>query len=87
MKVTRVNIIKLKNVGCIKAIANIVLDEAICINRIEVVERRDEMFISFPIRRNRERRIFNIAHPINSEIREKIQKAIIQEYKEKCNEG
>lgn len=87
MRITSIEIRKIKNAGTIKAVASIVLDDAICINRIEIVERRDGMFISFPIRRNREGRIFNIAHPINSEIREKIQKAIIQEYKEKCSEG
>ena len=49
MRVTRVNMKKLKNAGCIKAIASIVLDEAICVKQIEVVEGRDgELFISFP---------------------------------------
>jgi hypothetical protein len=46
MRVTRVNMKKLKNAGCIKAIASIVLDEAICLKQIEVVEGREgELFI------------------------------------------
>lgn len=87
MRITSIEIRKIENAGTIKAVASIVLDDAICINRIEVVEREGEMFISFPIRKNREGKIYNIAHPINSETREKIQKAILQEYKEKCSEG
>ncbi len=87
MRITSIEIRKIENAGTIKAVASIVLDDAICINRIDVVERKGEMFISFPIRKNREGKIYNIAHPITSETREKIQKAILQEYKEKCSEG
>lgn len=83
MRVTRVNMKKLKNAGCIKAIASIVLDEAICLKQIEVVEGREgELFIAFPKFRNMQRKFYNVAHPIDNELRKKIQSAVLEEYKE-----
>ena len=87
MRVTSVRINKLKGGGSILALASIILDDAICINKIEIVRRNNETFISFPIKISRSRKKYTIAHPINIEIKEKIQNAILQEYKEICNKG
>lgn len=82
MKVTRVNIKKIKNAGCIQAVANIVLDEAICVKQIEIVEgRNDELFIAFPKFRNKQGKFYNVAHPIDNELRKKIQSAVLEEYR------
>lgn len=83
MRVTKINIKKLKNAGCIQAVASIVLDEAICVKQIEIVKGRDEkLFISFPKFRNMQGKFYNVAHPINNELRKKIQSAVLEEYKE-----
>lgn len=88
MRVTKINIKKLKNAGCIQAVASIVLDEAICVKQIEIVKGRDEkLFIAFPKFRNINGKFYNIAHPINNELRKKIQSAILQEYREINNKG
>lgn len=82
MRVTSVRINKLKGGASILALASIILEDAICI-----VRRNNETFISFPIKISRSRKKYTIAHPINIEIKEKIQNAILQEYKEICNKG
>ncbi len=87
MRITSIKINKFNNTGSIQGVASIVLDDAICINNIEIAQGKFGMFISFPIRRNKEGKIYNVVHPINSETREKIQKAILQEYQEICNKG
>lgn len=48
MRVTSIKIEKLEDKGAIKARASIVLDDAICIHNIRIVEGRKGLFISFP---------------------------------------
>lgn len=76
MRITRVNAKKIKKAGAIVGVASIVLDEAICVNGIEIIDSKKGLFISFPFKEKT-----NIAHPINNEFRRKIQEAVIEEYK------
>lgn len=82
MRVTSIKIEKLEDKGAIKARASIVLDDAICIHNIRIVEGRKGLFISFPYTKDKNNKILDIVHPINAETREKIQEAIITEYKD-----
>lgn len=82
MRVTSIKIEKLEDKGAIKARTSIVLDDAICIHNIRIVEGRKGLFISFPYTKDKNNKILDIVHPINAETREKIQEAIITEYKD-----
>lgn len=83
MRVTRVWINKLENAGAVVATADIVLDEEICVNEIQIINGSKGLNIAFPFKndKKKEGRYLDIAHPITNELREKIQKAIIEEYK------
>ena len=76
MRITRVNVKKTKRAGAIVGVASIVLDEAICVNNIEIIDGKHELYISFPFKSKT-----NVAHPTEEEFRRKIQEAIIEEYK------
>lgn len=76
MRITRVNVKKIKRAGAIVGVASIVLDEAICVNNIEIINSKHGLYISFPFKSKT-----NIAHPTNNEFRRKIQEAVIEEYK------
>lgn len=81
IKVTEVRIIKLNETMRAKAMASVVLNDAICINDIRIMEGEKGPFISMPSRRKENGQFKDIAHPINQETREKIQAAILEEYK------
>lgn len=80
VKVTEVKIIKLNETMRAKAMASVVLNDCICINDIRVLEGKEGLFISMPSRKKENGQFKDIVHPINSETREKIQKAILEEY-------
>lgn len=82
IKVTEVRIKKYNSVMRAKAMASIIINNCICINDIRVIEGRDGLFIAMPSRKTQEGDFKDIAHPINSETREIIQKAILEKYKE-----
>lgn len=81
MRLTDVKVTKIENVGSTKAIASIVFDDAICVRDIRVVEGKMGLLISFPKQKRRDG-LVDVAHTINSETREKIQNAILEEYKQ-----
>lgn len=82
MRLTDVKVIKIEDAGRVKAVASIVMDDEFCVRDIKIIEENEKLFIVMPSRKVAGKGFKNIAHPINSETREKIQKAILEEYKE-----
>lgn len=80
IKVTNVNVVKLDTNNKIRAVASIVINDAICIRGIKILENEQKFFIGFPSDKTPTGGYRDIAHPINQETREIIQKAIIEEF-------
>ena len=84
MRITRVTMEKIDSIdrGKIKAIASILIDDEFVVNDIKVIEGKKELFIAMPSKRTADGEFKDIAHPINAEIREKIQTAVFAKYYE-----
>ena len=82
IKITSINMMKIESENRCKAVVSIVLNDAICINDIKIVEGQKGLFIVMPSRRKPNGEFKDVAHPINSETRELIQKAVIDKYNE-----
>lgn len=77
--------VKVKKVGKesenrMKAVASVTFDDAFAVHDIKVIESATETFIAMPSRKTPKGEWKDIAHPINSETRSMIQKAILDEY-------
>jgi Uncharacterized protein, involved in the regulation of septum location len=66
----------------LKAFVNIVIDDAFIIRNIKVIEGENGLFVAMPSRRIGTGEYRDIAHPINTDTRNMIEKAIIEKYKE-----
>lgn len=87
MKVTNVRIMPLKNgTGATKGYASITLDEVFAVNDIRVMEGQKGLFISMPNRKGKDKdgneKYFDIAFPVNADLRKEINDAIIAKYNE-----
>lgn len=81
MRVTSIKIKRIESNGLTRASADIVLDEAICVKDIKIIDGKKGLFISFPYKKRIfDGKIVDVVHPLNTEFRQKIQKAIIEEY-------
>ncbi len=80
MQVTDVRIRKIAKEGKMKAIVSITLDEEFVIHDIKVIEGEKGLFIAMPSRRAGDGEYRDIAHPINSNTREKVQNIILEKY-------
>ena len=82
MEITAVRIRKIAKEGKMKAVVSITLDQEFVIHDIKVIEGEKGLFIAMPSRRAGDGEYRDIAHPINSETREKVQSIILQKYQE-----
>ncbi len=70
-----------------KAIVSITLDEEFVVHDIKVIEGEKGLFIAMPSRRAGDGEYRDIAHPINSETREKVQSVILDAYEKALKSG
>lgn len=63
-----------------KAVVSITLDDEFVVHDIKVIEGEKGFFIAMPSRKATDGEYRDIAHPINSETRARIQKIILDEY-------
>lgn len=82
MKVTDVRLRKIQTDGRIKALVSITLDEAFVIHDLRVIEGNSGLFVAMPSKRTPDGEFRDIAHPINSDMRQEIQDAVMKVYDE-----
>lgn len=63
-----------------KAVVSITLDNEFVVHDIKVIEGEKGLFIAMPSRKAADGEYRDIAHPINSDTRERIQSIILQKY-------
>ena len=80
MQITDVRVRRIEKDGKMKAIVSITLDNEFVIHDIKVIEGEKGLFIAMPSRKAADGEYRDIAHPINSNTRDKIQSLILEKY-------
>ncbi|UOQ49526.1 MULTISPECIES: septation regulator SpoVG [Gracilibacillus] len=80
MEVTDVRLRRVNTDGRMRAIASITLDDEFVVHDIRVIDGNNGMFVAMPSKRTPDGEFRDIAHPINSGTRAKIQDAVLEEY-------
>ena len=73
--------------GKMKAVVSITLDDEFVVHDIKVIEGEKGLFIAMPSRKASDGEYCDIAHPINSETRERIQTIILEQYEKAAAES
>ena len=82
MNITDVRVRKVAKEGKMKAVVSITIDEEFVVHDIKVIEGEKGLFIAMPSRKATDGEYRDIAHPINSDTRERIQRLILDKYVE-----
>ena len=82
MQITVVRIRRVEKEGKMKAVVSITIDEEFVVHDIKIIEGEKGLFIAMPSRKAADGEYRDIAHPINSGTRERIQKLILEKYEE-----
>ena len=80
MQITDVRVRKIAKEGKMKAIVSITLDDEFVVHDIKVIECEKGLFIAMPSKKTTDGEYRDIAHPINSDTRERIQDIILEGY-------
>ena len=80
MEVTDVRLRRVSTDGRMRAIASITLDHEFVVHDIRVIDGNNGLFVAMPSKRTPDGEFRDIAHPINSGTRSKIQDAVLAEY-------
>lgn len=80
MQITDVRVRKVTKEGKMKAVVSITLDNEFVVHDIKVIEGEKGLFIAMPSLKAADGEYRDIAHPINSETRERIQSIILEKY-------
>ena len=73
--------------GKMKAVVSITLDDEFVVHDIKVIEGEKGLFIAMPSRKASDGEYRDIAHPSNSETRERIQTIILEQYEKAAAES
>ena len=82
MNITDVRVRRVAKEGKMKAVVSITIDEEFVVHDIKVIEGEKGLFIAMPSRTATDGEYRDIAHPINSATREKIQNIILEKYEQ-----
>ena len=81
MQITDVRIRKVEKEGKMRAVVSITIEDEFVVHDIKVIEGEKGLFIAMPSRKAMDGEYRDIAHPINSETRERIQQIILEQYR------
>lgn len=80
MKITDVRVRKMTQDSKMKAIVSITIDDEFVVHDIKVIEGEKGLFIAMPSKKASDGEYRDIAHPINSDTRDMIQRVILESY-------
>ena len=81
MQITDVRVRCIDKEGKMKAVVSVTIDNEFVIHDIKVIEGDKGLFIAMPSRMASDGEYRDIAHPINSQTRDIMQRTIIEKYK------
>ena len=64
----------------LKAFVSVVFDDCFIVSDIKIINGNSGLFLSMPSKKGKSGKFRDIAHPLNSEMRSKMEDAIISEY-------
>ncbi|MFQ5498855.1 MAG: septation regulator SpoVG [Candidatus Zixiibacteriota bacterium] len=81
MEITEVRIL-LRKEERLKGFANVTFDNAFVVRGMKIIEGQSGFFVSMPSRRRPDGTYQDIAHPVNKEMREQIERRVIEAYEQ-----
>lgn len=86
MQITDIRVRKLTKEGKMKAVVSVTFDDVFVVHDIKVIDGDKGLFIVMPSRRAGDGEYRDIAHPINSDMRDRLQSEILAKYEEAVKE-
>ena len=66
----------------LKAFATIIFDDCFIVRDLKIIDGTEGLFVAMPSKRRKDGQYKDVAHPLNNDMREIIESAVLVEYKE-----
>ena len=86
MKITDIRV-RIVNKDKLKASASVTFDECFVVHDIKLIEGNNGLFMSMPSRKTTTGEFKDVAHAINTETRQWLEKAVLDAYNEELNKA
>ena len=80
MEITDIRIKKVASEGKMKAVASVTFDNAFAVHDVKVIEGPEKLFVAMSSRRTPDGEYRDIAHPINSDMRNMLESKVLAAY-------
>lgn len=80
MNITDVRVRKISKEGKMKAVVSVTIDDEFVVHDIKVIEGEKGLFIAMPSRKSSDGEYRDIAHPINTATRDRLQAIVLEAY-------
>ena len=78
MKITDVRIRRVDGQSRLRAVVSITIDDAFAVHELRIIEGKEGLFVAMPSKEVGEGKFKDIAHPINAETRELVEKTVLE---------
>lgn len=69
--------------GRLRALVSVTFDRTFAVHDIKVIDGPERLFLAMPSRRMPDGRYRDIVHPVGTDMREKLERAVLKEYRER----
>ncbi|MFP4563686.1 MAG: septation regulator SpoVG [Spirochaetia bacterium] len=80
MEITDIRVRKVDADGKLRAYVTVTFDDCFVVHNVKVIEGKSGTFIAMPSRKTKTGEYKDVAHPINSDFRHKLQSKILDAY-------
>lgn len=80
VEITDIRIKKVASDSKMKAVASVTFDNAFAVHDVKIIEGPEKLFVAMPSRRTPDGTYRDIAHPINSDMRNMLESKVLAAY-------
>ena len=80
MQISDIKIRKTFDENVLKAVVSLTFDNCFTVHDIKIVYANEKYFTVMPNKKSRDGRISDVAHPINKDFREKLEREVLEYY-------
>ncbi len=87
MEITDIQFRQVNQEGRLRALVSVTFDRTFAVHDIKVIDGPERLFLAMPSRRMPDGRYRDIVHPVGSDMREKLEQAVLSEYQQKMEQS
>ncbi|WP_022670567.1 septation regulator SpoVG [Hippea alviniae] len=86
MEITEVRVSPIEGDEKLKGFATVIFDNEFVVRDLKIISGQKGLFVAMPSRKMKDGSFKDVAHPLNNDMRQRLEKAVLEEY-EKAKEA